>query len=266
MFTKVKDSALLSVFVLCGYVLGWIWTWFTNVPMIHNFIDDGYYGFPTIDWAITLMCVGLGIGSLLIKSNLRTKLILSAFNITALAYWWLIEKGTFDVLFPSITSVLYIGASILTGLALVTLIAFIGNMTKARGFLVIVIVLMSALTPMVINTLVEPEPVVITAIENVRPENFQLIATPESGKAVYLFEEYSGNDYSSYSAAIFQYENASWIYYWPVTGNGSHVPWKSEFKVPVRLEGGNTIWGNAWVDEIGVWMDLSVFNKDTLDV
>ena len=95
----------------------------------------------------------------------------------------------------------------------------------------------------------------------VRPEQFQLVATPETQKWMYLFQA-SPNDFYP---AFFMHENGSWIYYWPKTGDGSFVPWKTTFDIPIRMENGNVIWGKAWVDEIGVWINLSIFNQDQLD-
>lgn len=247
MLSKVKDGALLSVFVLCGYVLGWIWTWFTNVPMIHNFIDDGYFGFPTIDWIIVMMFVALGVGSFLVVSNLRTKLILAGYNIAALTYWWMIETGKFHSIFPDVISELYLGASILTGLVLVTLVAFISNSTKVRVFLVLVVILMSALTPMVINTLIEPEPITITAIENVRPENFQLVGTD---KYNYAFATGDGQ----FLIVGFIQQDGNWFYYWP-SGKWTAVPFIEEtFDVPMSGYP-ELIMMKVWIDEEGIWVD-----------
>jgi hypothetical protein len=102
---------------------------------------------------------------------------------------------------------------------------------------------------------------VMEANFQIRPESFQLVATPESQKMMYLFQATQNDFYP----AFFMYENGSWVYYWPQTGEGSYVPWKTVFDIPIRMENGDVVWGQAWVDEIGVWMDMTIFNKDQKD-
>lgn len=50
---------------------------------------------------------------------------------------------------------------------------------------------------------------VMEANFQIRPESFQLVATPESQKMMYLFQATQNDFYP----AFFMYENGSWVYY-----------------------------------------------------
>lgn len=268
MFSKVARTVLLVNFLLCAFTLGWFWSFMLGVPLTYDLIYDSLGNFPEIDWVIVLVFFAFVMGAGVFTSGLRKGLILAAYNASAIVFWWFVEMGKFHTLFPDVTNELILGGSVLTGIAIVNMLGFIKEscMKWYNATALTLAVIFFALLPWQhsIAVKVSEQSHIGAEVETnflIRPENFQLVATPESGEMMYLFQA-TPNDFYP---AFFTFENGSWVYYWPQTGDGSYVPWKTTFDIPIRVENGNVIWGKAWVDEVGVWMDITIFNQDQLD-
>jgi hypothetical protein len=264
-FDFVKKAATIGNMVISIYVVGWGLLFSVGKPLAYDLIIPSFMNYPLFDWIVTTVFVGFAVAAFLNEERTFTKVILSGYNVAMVIWWWLLESGKFDQVFHgSIDNVILLGILTMTGMIIVNEVSI--HKDCGWKFALAALIAYTATCILLDATIVQNPPTYETRTVSVtesRPANFQLVGTPEVGKMTYLFEEYRGSTYSSYSVVGFQYENGTWIYCWPITGDRSNVPWKSEFRIPIRLEDGNTIWGKAWVDEYGVWMDLSVFNKDS---
>ncbi len=126
MFSRFARPTLFLNFLLSAFLIGWFWSFMLDVPLKYDLI---YYfdwsNYPAIDWIIFLIYWAFTMGSGFFTPNLRKGLILAAYNVTAIVFWWFVEGGKFHSLFPNVTNELILGGAVLTGIAIVNLLGFI---------------------------------------------------------------------------------------------------------------------------------------------